>query len=112
MNRLTSTGVHFTSPPRFSWLPVLPGRLVKEVEAEGPVMVGEFRGDDGADYVMLVNQSLGKSIKVKPVLTGEGRTVERISPADGKPRPLSLSSGHWLVAGHGMLLRLGAPKAR
>ena len=75
MNRLTSTGVFFTSPPPVTDLPLLPGTVVKEVQstasprglsdAKPPIMVGEFRDEQGRDWVMLVNLSLEKSTNIR-----------------------------------------------
>ena len=69
MNRLESTGVYFSSLPPAKSLPLLPGRIVKQVLSRPsvrgktdadhlPVMVGEFKDEHGGDYVMLVNLGL------------------------------------------------------
>ena len=106
MNRMITTGVYFTSPAPVENLPLLPGKLVRQVEAAGPVMLGEFKGDEGGDYVMLVNLSLRNSVKFKIRLQDEKQTVRVISPVDGKPALLDREEGYWLVAGQGVLLEL------
>ena len=106
MNHLTSIGVYFTSPTPSKNLPELPGKLVQDVVAETPIMVGEFKGDDGKDYVMIVNLSLEKSTWFTPSLHQEKVTISMISSADGKPELFNMEKGHWLVAGQGLLLKL------
>jgi hypothetical protein len=116
MNRLTSTGVFFTSPPPVEDLPPLPGKVVQEVEstasprgfldAKPPIMVGEFQDEQGHDYVMLVNLTLGSStnIKIRTVKTYKAKQV--FSAEDGRLMPLDEENGYWLLAGHGALVKL------
>ncbi len=116
MNRLASTGVFFSSPPPVENLPLLPGRLVKDVvsratartpgDARLPVMVGEFAGGDGADYVMVVNLSLERSAHLRIETHKAYRRQEVASAEDGRWLPLDEPNGHWLVAGQGALIRL------
>lgn len=119
MNRLKSTGVFFTSPPNDA-CPALPGRLVESVEsrasrqefsdASPPIMVGEFEGEDGSDYVMLVNLSLEKPANILLRARKDYSKREAISAQDGSATPLDEKNGHWLVPGGGVLIRLLAPK--
>jgi len=116
MNRLTSTGVFFTSPPPVKNLPLLPGKILKEVQStasprglssvEPPIMVGEFQGEDGYDYAMLVNLSLEKSANVKISTMKTYQTKQFVSAEDGRFLPLDEDNGHWLLAGHGVLIKL------
>jgi len=116
MNRLTSTGVFLTSPPPVKDLPLLPGRVVQEVQstasprgfsdAKPPIMVGEFRDEQGQDYVMLVNLSLERSVNIKISTTKTYKTKQVFSAEDGRLMPLDEDNGHWLLAGHGMLVKL------
>ncbi len=116
MNRLTSTGVFFTSPAPDERMPLLPGKLVESVEsrasikgysdAKPPIMVGEFRGEDGLDYVMLVNLSLEKSANITLRTRKEYAAREVISAVDGSSKPFNDTNGQWLVPGQGMLIRL------
>ncbi len=116
MNRLTSTGVFFTTPPPVKDLPLLPGRIVKEVQStasprglssvEPPIMVGEFQGEDGHDYAMLVNLSLEKSANVKIRTMKTYQTKQFVSTEGGRFLPLDEDNGHWLLAGHGVLIKL------
>ena len=116
MNRLTSTGVFFTSPSPVENLPLLPGKIVQEVQSTAsprgfsdaipPIMVGEFQDEKGHDYVMLVNLSLEKSANIK-IGTVKTRNVKQFfSPEDGRLLPLDEENGHWLLAGHGVLIKL------
>jgi len=116
VNRLTSTGVFFTSPTPVEKLPILPGRLVEQVEskasprgiieAKPPIMVGEFRDEHGGEYVMLVNLSLERSTNVKLVTVEPHDAKHVFSAVDGRLVPLDEQNGHWLLAGQGMLIRL------
>lgn len=116
MNRLTSTGVFFTSPPPVKDLPPLPGKLLQQVEstasprgfsdARPPIMVGEFRDEEGHDFVMLVNLSLEKSANVKISTLKTCKAKQFYSSEDGRLLPLDEENGHWLLAGHGVLIKL------
>jgi len=116
VNRLRSTGVFFTSPPPVESLPLLPGRLVKNVQSRAslrkttdlqpPLMVGEFSGEDGADYVMVVNLSLEKSTNIVLHTHKEYKSKQVFSAEDGRLLGLDERNGHWLVAGQGALIKL------
>lgn len=121
MNHLESTGVYFTTPTPTPDLPALPGKLIKNVEVTAsprgniktvpPIMVGEFLGDDGNDYVMLVNLSLEHSARFHLQTVKEYKNIEKISPMDGLPSPLITDdSGEWILPGHGVLLKMEAEK--
>ena len=106
MTHLTSTGVYFTQPSPVEGLPPLPGRLVTSVDCDVAIMVGEFEDEDGADYIMAVNLSLERSIKIvlkKHDTVIEGQTA---SPETGLWIPIDHERGLWLVAGQGVLVRL------
>jgi hypothetical protein len=114
LNRLTSTGVFFTSP-RDRSLPVLPGRIVKQVQsraslrsiskAEPPLMIGEFTDEHGTDHVMVVNLSLERSTNIQLETIKAYRTKQVFSALDGRLVPLDDKNGHWLVAGQGVLVK-------
>ncbi|MDR1383749.1 MAG: hypothetical protein LBJ67_07890 [Planctomycetaceae bacterium] len=117
MNHLESTGVYFTSPTPTPNLPPLPGKLIKNVEStasprgnikEVPAfMVGEFHGDDGHDYAMLVNLSLEHSARFHLETVKTYKKIEWLSPIDGLPTPLITNdSGEWVLPGHGILLKM------
>ncbi|MDD4870126.1 MAG: hypothetical protein PHR77_06165 [Kiritimatiellae bacterium] len=116
MNRLQSTGVFFTSPPPVDSLPLLPGRIIKSVQstasprgiikAEPPLMVGEFTDERGTGFVMIVNLSLEKSANIKLETMKACKIKQVYSSEDGRLFPLDEKNGHWLPAGHGILVRL------
>ncbi len=117
MNRLESTGVYFTSPPPAKSLPLLPGRIIKQVQSRAavrgtaaaeslPVMVGEFEDEHGADYVMLVNLNLNQSVNIKLETMRPFKIKQVFSAEDGRLAPLDEQNGHWLVAGQGILIKL------
>jgi hypothetical protein len=107
MNRLRSTGVFFSAPPPAEGLPALPGRVVASVESDAPLMIGEFKGSDGTDFVMVVNLSLERSAKFKVVAAPARRDAKIVSAEDGTLGPLDNKHGQWLVAGQGVLMRFG-----
>ncbi|MBN1492294.1 MAG: hypothetical protein JXA69_20440 [Phycisphaerae bacterium] len=118
LNRMNSTGVYVTSPSPSRGLPELPGQLVRAVvskasvrgrsEISPPIMVGEFTGEDGADYVMLVNLSVERSANVtfETVRTYNGKQV--FSADDGRLQPFNEEHGLWLPAGQGALVKLSS----
>jgi hypothetical protein len=105
MNRLTSTGVYFTSPTPVESLPVLPGRFVETIESDSPMMVGEFQGNDGAEYAMVVNLSLERSTSFKLKTVQPNMNVQSVSAADGSFAAMD-STGLWLTAGQGALVKI------
>jgi len=119
MNRLTSTGVYFTTPTPTPKLPALPGKLVRNVESTASprgyikkkpsFMVGEFVDRGGNDYVMLVNLSLEHSARFHIETVKDYTSMEKFSPTDGSLSPLITDeTGEWVLPGHGMLLKLNA----
>lgn len=112
MNHLESTGVFFTSPPQVEGLSVLPGRLVTEIESDVPMMLGEFKEQDGVrlgdsvGYCMVVNLSLERSARF--VLKAGGTSIDGflLSPENGELLPLDNERGTWLVAGQGALIKI------
>lgn len=116
MNRLQSTGVYFSSPPPVDALPPLPGKIVSKVESRSsrqvagapslPVMIGEFTGPGGEEYVMIVNLSLEKSANVALHTQRQYAQKDVISPLDGHAAPMDEEKGLWLTAGQGALILL------
>lgn len=109
MNSMTSTGVYFTSPAPAEGFPELPGEIVTGVKTETPMMVGEFKDDNGGIYAMVVNLSLEKSAKFEITTKEENQEVFVVSSVDGSLKPLEKvdkTNAYWLVAGHGVLLSL------
>jgi hypothetical protein len=113
MRNLRSTGVYFSSPPPVDGLPLLPGQLVRNAQADAPIMVGEFTSASGEKYAMLVNLSLEHSSKVHLALTATPAptSLEYVSPVDGsilplEKLPLEKDNFLWLTAGQGALIKL------
>jgi hypothetical protein len=117
MNHLESTGVYFTSPTPVPDLPQLPGKLIKDVKITASprgniktvpaFMVGEFKGDDGGDYAMLVNTSLQFSARFHLETVKPYKKIVWFSPIDGLPTSLITDkTGEWVLPGHGILLKL------
>lgn len=74
-------------------------------DAQPPIMVGEFRDSQGQNWVMLVNLSLEKSTNVRLTTVKSYERIEAISAEDGRSLPWDVQNGHWLLAGHGLLIR-------
>ncbi len=115
MMKLESTGVFFTEPP-VEGMPLLPGRLIRTLKSQSslkgysqiqpPLMLGEFKSQDGRDYVMIVNLSLERSANVTFETAGAARPAEVISAVDASASPFDEKNGQWLAPGQGVLLRL------
>ena len=111
---LKSTGVYFTTPsvvPPTSQLPALPGNLVKSITCPTPLMIGEFTGDHGEQYAMIVNLSLRDSAQFKLTPTSAHAELSQVSPVDGSLSPLDPGNTLWLAAGQGVLVRFTSPAA-
>lgn len=116
MGRFQSTGVFFTSPPPVPSLPLLPGRIIRQVQSRAsprgitkvspPLMVGEFADAHGAEYVMIVNLSLQHSAHIGLETVRACHAKHILSAADGRLQPFDEKNGHWLVAGTGALIKL------
>jgi hypothetical protein len=102
--KLKSTGVYFSSPAPTRGLPMLPGKVIEAVASAQPIMVGEFEGDGGEKYAMVVNLSLEASSNVK--LTTQAKKIEQISSVDGSVSPIEKDNSIWLTAGQGVLLKI------
>jgi len=109
INRMRSTGVYFTAPAPVESAAILPGELVKKADAAAPLMIGEFKHDDGSDYVMAVNLSLESSTKISLETRGDPNQMRLVSAVDGQLYPIDAKFGLWLVAGQGALLKLPPP---
>jgi hypothetical protein len=106
MNKLNSVAVNFTSSSPLEKLPQLPGKLVWRIRTDVPMMVGEFKHDNGRDYIMVVNLSLRKSAKFVLDTVRPYNKIHVISAEDGTMHQFNNESGYWLVAGQGVLIEL------
>ena len=106
MNHLTSTGVYFTSPAPINGLPELPGKIIREVSSPTPMMAGEFRGEDGSEWVMLVNLSLERSVKFTVRTTAPVTKFQIVSSEDGSLQSMDPATETWLTAGEGILMKV------
>jgi hypothetical protein len=107
LSHLASTGVYFSAPAPAENLPRLPGQLVKSVTCANPVMVGEFKHENGERYAMIVNLSLEHSAAFTLETQSPGRPISLISATDGSVSSFDAKAGYWLTAGQGVLLDLG-----
>ncbi|MGL6225477.1 MAG: hypothetical protein ACRC10_02495 [Thermoguttaceae bacterium] len=118
INQLESTGVFFSEPKPVADLPALPGRVVAELTSTASltgeipkkpsIMVGEFKGKDGSDWVMFVNLSLENSAHIRPKFVNEPTGLKVVSPKTGTIRDFKWDpqEGTWVMPGHGILLQL------
>lgn len=107
MSHLTSTGVFFSDPSPADDLPRLPGNLVASVTSSSPLMVGEFKHQNGRAYVMVVNSSLEKTVQFRLKTTRPEQPIYSVSAIDGSFSSYNQKDGLWLTAGQGVLLALG-----
>ena len=112
MLKLTSTGVYFTAPITDQDSASIPGRLVRKIKSGVPMMIGEFRHEDGEDYAMVVNLSLQRSTKFTIETANHYDEIRIVPSVERRGELPPLSPDHWLVPGQGVLIKLGvvAPK--
>lgn len=73
----------------------------------GDIMVGDFTGEDGGRYVLLVNKDLQKSVQCWPKFREGIAGAEKISVyQNGKLIPFDNYEERFLAPGQGMLLKL------
>jgi hypothetical protein len=58
------------------------------------------------DYLMLVNLSLERSVNIQFETAKVYRSRQVFSAQDGRLTSLDGPNGHWLTAGHGLLVKL------
>jgi hypothetical protein len=108
IKQLKSTGVYFTSPAPDPSLPRLPGNWVEKIQAETPMMVGEFESKNGTRYVMVVNLSLEKSVKFKLQTKIANEKIWMVEAGEtGYLVEKDINEDHWLTAGSGILIKCG-----
>lgn len=105
MKGLRNTGVYFIGDVPGAEGMALPGQWTKELKSDGPAMVGEFEGQHGDHYAIVVNLSLEHSTRMVVKLISAGE-MKQVSPVDGSTLPLDDGEAVWLVAGQGVLLKL------
>jgi hypothetical protein len=105
IGRMKSVGVYFTAPAPLDGGPALPGKLAMKLEADAPLMIGEFASkDDAVDHVVLVNLSLERTAKVQLKDLRSLGTLEEYSPEDGHLAKCGVDI--YLPAGQGVLLKV------
>ena len=107
MLKLTSTGVYFTSPAPGHDSSRVSGSLIRNIHADAPMMIGEFKHENGGDYVMVVNVSLEKSARFTIDTTNHYDEIKIIPSVKRHGDLPPLKPDHWLVAGQGVLIKLG-----
>jgi hypothetical protein len=106
MSRLESTGVFFTTPAPADNLPLLPGKIIASASSAAPLMIGEFREQNGQPYVMVVNLSLETSANFMLKTMRPVAALKIFSAVDWSLSPFDAKAGYWLAAGQGVLLVL------
>lgn len=106
MNHLNSTGLFFSDASLIKDLPKLPGRLVKQVGSEAPVMVGEFEHYDGTKYAMIVNLSLEKTTNITLEPNSNFSKIQLIEPDEGTLKAIEMKHDIFLLPGQGRLFKL------
>jgi hypothetical protein len=102
---MKSVGVYFTGPAPLDGGPGLPGKLVKKLEVDSPLMIGEFASKgDAVDHLVLVNLSLERTAKVQLKELRSLGKLEEYSPQDG--HLAKCGADVYLAAGQGVLLKV------
>jgi hypothetical protein len=106
LSRLTSTAVLFGPEPPVEGLPFAPGTSVARIESERPLMVGEFRHEDGSAYVMAVNLDLLHGSRFSLKLQSSPGLLQPVAETGGPTIAGNADPRTELEAGHGVLLKV------
>ncbi len=109
--QLTSLGVYHTPPVPNGAAGIPENNLLKRI-AGGPLVIGQFRSQDGQRYMMFVNRSPQESASATIVFSDQV-TVEQVDRSTGKPQAVTLqqddSGSTWKASfepGQGRLVRI------
>ena len=69
-------------------------------------MVGEFADEHGVDHATIVNLSIERSTNIRFETVEAYESRQFYSAEDGRLVPLDDAHGHWLLPGHGVLVKL------
>ena len=112
LGRLTSTGAYHSDPVPEGSQPMSGSHWVEHVTAltadksvAARYLLGEFKGEDGRPYLMLVNRDLAHSIHFSIKLKQPHLHIKRISPYTSQEEDFGGELG-WLAPGAGILLKL------
>lgn len=112
LGRLTSTGVYHSDPVPEGSQPMSGSRWVEQVSAStadksvaARYLLGEFKGEDGRPYLMLVNRHLSHSMHFSIKLKEPHSRMKRISPYTSQEEDFG-GEMDWLAPGAGILLKL------
>ena len=112
LTRLTSTGVYHSDPVPEGAQPMSSSHWVEQVNVStvdnsvaARYLVGEFKGEDGRPYLMLVNRDLAHSIQFSIKLKQPDLHIKRISPYSSQEEDFG-GEMDWLAPGAGILLKL------
>lgn len=105
ITKLKSVGVYFTEPAPLDNRPKLPGKIVNRLDADAPLMIGEFASHaDDVDHVAIVNLSLERTAKINLISLSANRQLDEYSPTDGHLS--KCNEPLYLPAGQGVLLKV------
>jgi hypothetical protein len=112
LDRLTSTGVFHSDPVPEGAQPMSGSRWVEQVivttadkSVAARYLLGEFKGEDGRPYLMLVNRDLSHSLNFSIKLKQPQMHLKRISPYTSQEEDFG-GETDWLAPGAGILLKL------
>ena len=112
LGRLSSTGVYHSEPLPEGSQPMSGSRWIERVNAStgdktvaARYLVGEFKGEDGRPYLMLVNRDLSHSIQFSIKPKQPQMRLKRISPYTSQEEDFS-GEMDFLAPGAGILLKL------
>ena len=105
--QLESTGVYHTDPLAPMTHPIKESRLVESIEG-GMCLVGEFKGQDGRSYLMVVNRDFIKPVKVRLKFRESPEKLLQVSKQTGNKQAASgYSLEEWKLS-----IELGAGDAK
>ena len=77
--------------------------LVQDIPG-GEFVAGDFTGDNGQRYTIIVNKDLKRSVPLRPTFRPDIKAANVVSSITGEIRPLT--QYFWLAPGQGVLLQL------
>lgn len=108
LNKFKSKSVYFTAPIYNTKLEKPAETIIKTIECDEPLMVGEFESESGEHCVLLVNISMKKSVSFSLSLENNNQKIYRIAPdIDNLRKNLNdLKTNIWLTPGSGVLVKI------
>lgn len=97
----------FKSSKNLKKLDVIIHKKPKGTDPKPNILVGEFKGADGKDYVIIVNKDQKWNCWIQDIEFNKGKKITLIKDwnYENKEVPFGDKENKWIVPGHGLLLR-------